>query len=69
MSEVQNGRPVSHAKSGCEEFTPSPASGLVVGADGKDCAEFATDDGDDLGGHTMMCRPTASQGRRSLFRR
>ena len=69
MSEVQNGRPATQAEPGSEEYMPRPAPGMAAGADGKDCGERGTDNADDLGGHTMMCRPSASQGRRSLFRR
>lgn len=31
--------------------------------------EVRTDDGADLGGHTLLSRPPVPQGRRSLFRR
>lgn len=74
MSETQNSLPASHAEPGSAEpgspeSAPDHASGLVAGADGEPCGEFGMDNGADLGGHTLLCRPPAPQGRRSLFRR
>ncbi len=68
MSEAQNSLSASDAESASPECTPDRAYGLV-GADGEGCSEFGMDNGADLGGHTLLCRPPAPQGRRSLFRR
>lgn len=68
MSEVQNSLPSSD-ESASPESTPDHASGLVAGADGENCGKFRMDNGADLGGHTLLSRPPAPQGRRSLFRR
>ncbi len=69
MSESQNERSTGHAEAGSAEFTPEQVSTQLAGTDGKDGWQIGTEDGADLGGHTMMGRRTASQGRRSLFRR
>ena len=42
---------------------------LLAGADGNRRGEARMDDVADLGGHTLLCRSPAPQGRRSLFRR
>jgi hypothetical protein len=67
MSEAQDGRPASHA--GPAEPAPDYASGMVKVADGEHCGEFQMDNGADLGGRALLSRPSAPQGRRSLFRR
>jgi hypothetical protein len=49
---------------------PGHAAGPAPGTDGDDCGETgAGSEGDDLGGRTLLGRPAAPQGRRSLFRR
>jgi hypothetical protein len=69
MSNAQNGLPASDAVPASAESAPDDASGLGAGADGEAGGEFGMDDGADLGGHTLLSRPAAPQGRRSLFRR
>ena len=69
MSESQYDRATGHPEPGYEEFAPDQDSTLLAEPDGKDCGEIGTESGADLGGHTMMGRRSASQGRRSLFRR
>lgn len=42
-------------------------SGLVAAEDGEN-GKPQVDDGAEMSGHTLLCRPLAPQGRRSLFR-
>ncbi len=44
-------------------------SGPVAVDNGEPCGEFSMDNRVDLGGHTLLSRAPAPQGRRSLFRR
>ncbi len=69
MSQAQNGLSASNAKPASPESVPDHAYGLVARADGEPCGGFGKDDDADLGGHTLLSRPPAPQGRRSLFRR
>ena len=65
MSIARNSLPASG--SGVERLEPvqddPPASASMAQG------EARTDDIDDLGGHTLLSRPPAPQGRKSLFRR
>jgi hypothetical protein len=65
MTEAQTSLQDSHAA----ESTPGYASGLAAGTDGENCSESGIDNGPELAGHTLLARPPAPQGRRSLFRR
>ena len=69
MSETQNSLPSSHSEAGSRDCTMNDTSELVEGVGGKPCSEFGIDEGGELGGHTLLSRPSAPQGRRSLFRR
>ena len=67
MSDTQDGLPSNHAEAGSRN--PDAASGPMVGADREAYPDFGTDAGVELGGHTLLSRTPASEGRRSLFRR
>ena len=69
MSKAQNSLPASNAEPTSPESAPDHPYGLVARADGDPCGEFGMDNDADLGGHTLLSRPPAPQGRRSLFRR
>jgi hypothetical protein len=69
MNDTQNSLPSGDAEPGSPEFEPDHASGLMGMANGENRTEFRMEDGVDLGGHTLLSRPSAQQGRRSLFRR
>jgi len=69
MSKAQNSLLASDARPASPKSAPDQASGLAAVADGEPCVEFGTGNGADLGGHTLLSRPAAQQGRRSLFRR
>jgi hypothetical protein len=69
MRRAQNGLPASYAAPGPVEFPLDDTSGLVAEADCEPCGAFGIDKAGDLGGHTLLSRALAPQGRRSLFRR
>ncbi len=69
MSEAQNNLPASHVEAGSRDSVLDHSSGLPAGADGHSRGEFAIGKGGELGGHTLLSRLPAPQGRRSLFRR
>jgi len=69
MNDTQNSLPRSGAKPGSPESKQDHASRLMGKANGEIRSEFRMDNGTDLGGHTLLSRPSAQQGRRSLFRR
>lgn len=69
MSETQNSVISSQSEAGSRDRTMNDTSGRVEGAGGKPRGEFEIDEGGELGGHTLLSRPPAPQGRRSLFRR
>lgn len=72
MSEAQdsltagNSRPASSAS---PAPVPSRPSGPVTMGFGGAWGEPPRDDDSGLGGHTLLSRPSVSQGRRTLFRR
>ena len=70
MSQSESKLPASNA----EPPSPEPAHddrayGLVAMGDGEPCGASRTDKDADFGGHTLLVRSIAPQGRRSLFRR
>ena len=69
MSTAQIDQPAYHAEPTFPEPAPEGPSGSVAVANGEPCVEFGMDNCADLGGHTLLARPPAPQGRRSLFRR
>ena len=70
MRDIQNSLPVSHATPGSLDSAMNDTSGRVAEADGNSCSKFVTDQRGELGGNGgLLTRPTAPQGRRSLFRR
>lgn len=69
MSTAQISLPASHAVPASPDPVPDYNSDAVAIAHGKAWNEPETDDGAGSGGHTLLSRPPAPQGRRSLFRR
>ncbi len=69
MSDAQNSLPAGNAEPGSPESEPDHAYGLMGTPNGENRSEFRMDNGTDLGGHTLLSRAPAPQGRRSLFRR
>jgi hypothetical protein len=69
MSSTQNSLSASEAEPVSLESAADQISGLVAGTDTESCGDFWTDNGPDVGGHTLLSRPSGPQGRRSLFRR
>ena len=65
MSHAQDSLSASHA----DPASSDSASTLVAGPDREPCGESGMNDGADSGGHTLLSRAPAPQGRRSLFRR
>ena len=68
MSNAQDNLTASHAEPGSPGSSPDPDSGPVTVAHAEAWAAHVMDNGADLGGHTLLSRPPAPQGRRSLFR-
>jgi hypothetical protein len=66
MSETQNSPPSSDAGPASADRACDGSSVPAGSADGE---AFGMDEGSDLGGHTLLSRPPAPRGRRSLFRR
>jgi hypothetical protein len=64
MSNGQNCLPASHAEPGSLKSDDISEARVY----GENCGEAGIDDSADLGGHTLLSRPSAP-GRRSLFRR
>jgi hypothetical protein len=69
MSDAQNSLSGTDAEPGSPESERDHASGLMGMPNGENRTELQMEDGADLGGHTLLSRPSAQQGRRSLFRR
>jgi len=69
MSDAQNSLSGTDAEPGSPESERENASGLMGMQNGENRTELRMEDGADLGGHTLLSRPAAHQGRRSLFRR
>ena len=69
MTEFPNSAPASNAEPACVESAPDQNFGLSAGPDGASGGPFEMNDEADLGGHTLLARSPAAQGRRSLFRR
>jgi hypothetical protein len=69
MSEIQNSLTANNAEPTSAKSTPNDAYGLAAAADSERREELGMDNEADLGGHTLLSRPQAPQGRRSLFRR
>jgi hypothetical protein len=67
MSIEQIGLPAYDAEPGFP--VPDGSCGPVAVDNGEPCGEFSMDNRVDLGGHTLLSRAPAPQGRRSLFRR
>ena len=69
MTESLDGNPASNAEPTSVESASDRTFGLVVGPDGLSGGRLKMDNEADLGGHTLLSRSPAFQGRRSLFRR
>jgi hypothetical protein len=69
MSKVQNGMPVSDISYNSMESVPKAAQKGQAGADRELREEPDMDNETEMGGHTLLSRRQAPQGRRSLFRR
>lgn len=69
MNTPRDSLPASDAERVPSSSMPEHSFGPVASADRAVCAEFGRGDGAELGGHTLLSRPPAPQGRRSLFRR
>jgi hypothetical protein len=69
MTDAPNGLPSGHAEPWFPESQLNVATGQMGMAAGENRNELRMEDGVDLGGHTLLSRPSAPQGRRSLFRR
>ena len=69
MSDAQNSLSGTDAEPGSPEPERDHASGLMGMQNGENRTELRMEDGADLGGHTLLSRASAHQGRRSLFRR
>ena len=69
MSKTQDGLPASGAGPASPDPVPAHPSGPAGMAHGEAWGEPGMDDGAGSGGHTLLSRPPAPQGRRSLFRR
>ena len=66
MSNTQNSLPASVAEPASFDSVPSAPSALP---DGERRGELGMAEGADSGGHNLLSRSSAPQGRRSLFRR
>ena len=69
MSKAQDSQPARGNDPAVPDQTPDHASRLVMAANGENFTDTGIDKLADPGGHTLLARPSASQGRRSLFRR
>lgn len=69
MSDAQNSLSGTDTELGSAKSERDHASALMGMPNGENQTEFRMEDGVDLGGHTLLSRPSAPQGRRSLFRR
>jgi hypothetical protein len=69
MNDTQNSLRSGDAEPGPPESEPDHASVLMGMANGENRTEYRMEDRADLGGHTLLSRPSTPQGRRSLFRR
>jgi hypothetical protein len=68
MSKSENGPLAMEVDPISAEAGSGYGSGLPA-VDGERYGEPVSEDGADLGGHTLLSRSPAPQGRRSLFRR
>ncbi len=69
MSTAQIDLPAYDAEPAFPETVPDGPSCPMAVANGEPCGEYGMDNRPDLGGHTLLSRSPAPQGRRSLFRR
>lgn len=69
MSKLQNGLGANSSETRSADFQSNDPFEALAKANGTPCEEFESDDDSDLSGHTLLSRPQAPQGRRSLFRR
>lgn len=65
MNKVQNSLPITDGEFSQPEAVQADASAPARMVQG----EVLMDEGADSGGNTLLSRPAAPQGRRSLFRR
>lgn len=69
MSEVWNILQATRTEPGSWKVASDDAAVLATRVDGQPSDHVGMDKDVDLGGHTLLSRPVAPQGRRSLFRR
>jgi hypothetical protein len=69
MSKTQNTLPAGVAEQATFEPVPDRHSSPLALFDGEEWRELGMDDGAGAGGHNLLSRAAAPQGRRSLFRR
>ena len=69
MTEFPNGVPASNAEPTFVGSAPDQNFGFTAGPDSVSGGPFEMNNEADLGGHTLLARSPAAQGRRSLFRR
>jgi hypothetical protein len=69
MTESLDGVSPGNAEPTSVDSAPEQSFGLVGGSGGVAGGRLETDNEADLGGHTLLSRSPAFQGRRSLFRR
>jgi hypothetical protein len=69
MSKSQNEAFADEGKSASPEAGPDHHASSASVPDSEACGALDMDDGADFGGHTLLSRSPAPQGRRSLFRR
>ena len=69
MTDAQKSLPSADAEPWFPESQLNRATGQMGMAAGENRTELRMVDGADLGGHTLLSRAPAPQGRRSLFRR
>jgi hypothetical protein len=69
MSKSQNKALADEGKSASLEAGPDHQASSASVPDSEACGALDMDDGAVFGGHTLLSRSPAPQGRRSLFRR
>lgn len=67
MSKSQNTLPANGPETAFPDAVPERGYELVTTTDAESYA--GSENGADFGGHTLLARPPAQQGRKSLFRR
>jgi hypothetical protein len=69
VSNTQNTLPAGVAEQAAFEAAPDRYSSPLAVSDGGDWSELGMDEDAGSGGHNLLSRSAAPQGRRSLFRR